>query len=444
MNPQRPPLKLYIKVFSSLFLCSGSISGVAYGGSVIWGAAVSPQVFATGSSIGPVSVADQSRTSAVSLLKDSLQRWQKHGTVRLQWNGHEALVDLSLFTFDVDGSVQRAALSGHSNLTVTLNDEALKDWLQQKFDLKVERLDWLRLKSSLLGKVANLPSKPVALNLESYYGGGASQVVQPAVVEYEVTTPYEILDLKKLANQLEGTEVEPKSSFSLLQTLADKKVELAPGEPLNALASALYGAVLTTNFELVERHIGNSLPIYTPLGYDATVLPGSMDFVFKNPNDSSYILHFQYQPKHFKVIISGKAFSFSYRVSVEEKKEYPPKTILHYNRALSGSQKNVQEEGHFGQSAKIYREEMSGDKVVEKQFIAEDFYFPTYRILETGVEQQDPATLKPPQGPVDPSPAPQTTGPGNTEQKVQESIPNETGSPAQTQTPPEHVIGKKI
>jgi len=75
--------------------------------------------------------------------------------------------------------------------------------------------------------------------------------------------------------------------------LIKKKNEKA--ELLNVIATGIYQAVLPSNFSIVERNIGSSLPNYANLGFEAKVNPrNNTDFIIKvqirqSDDDSSFV-----------------------------------------------------------------------------------------------------------------------------------------------------------
>lgn len=86
------------------------------------------------------------------------------------------------------------------------------------------------------------------------------------------------------------------------------------------------------------------------------------------------------------VRINGAPFLYSYKINLEEKTSYKPKSIIRYTSLLEEGQEKVIQEGKDGLSVKITREvfDLEG-ALVDSEEIAEDFYPPTHKIIETGL-----------------------------------------------------------
>ncbi|GHV17577.1 hypothetical protein FACS189425_04130 [Clostridia bacterium] len=119
----------------------------------------------------------------------------------------------------------------------------------------------------------------------------------------EYTTKYDgsiigrTQNVKMAANNINGTMILPGQNFSFNRTVGERtyaagfadgrvfsggQVIDGVGGGICQVSSTLYSVVLFANLEVVERHNHTFAITYAPLGQDATVAYGALDFVFKN------------------------------------------------------------------------------------------------------------------------------------------------------------------
>ncbi|HEY2421900.1 MAG TPA: G5 domain-containing protein, partial [Neobacillus sp.] len=143
----------------------------------------------------------------------------------------------------------------------------------------------------------------------------------------------------------------------------------------------IYQTILPTNFTIIERNIGNTLPDFVNLGYEAKVnLERNSDLVFSNPNQAKYHLAIQLENKRLRVTLTGEKFLYNYKISVKDEQKLTPKTIVQYSPLLVPGKIKVLTKGAEGMIVKIYREVYQGDQMVSSILISEDYYPPLYQV----------------------------------------------------------------
>nr|WP_276569416.1 VanW family protein [Cytobacillus firmus] len=152
---------------------------------------------------------------------------------------------------------------------------------------------------------------------------------------------------------------------------------------MSIISSALYKALLNTNFMITERHIGRLLPGYIEPGFEARVdSEKQMDFIFTNPNDHKYVINFQQLDKLLYVSVKGPKTIYTYQPSLKDKQTFKPKTIIQIDAKLPFGQKRIGTEGKEGILVNVYRDQMDeSGKIISSEKIAEDFYPPVHEVL---------------------------------------------------------------
>lgn len=217
--------------------------------------------------------------------------------------------------------------------------------------------------------------------------------------------------------------VGPRSSeagYKNAKVIINNRLVDGVGGGVCQVSSTLYNAVLLANLEVLER-TNHSLPVsYVPVGRDATVVYGAIDFRFRN-NTESYI--------YIRSVVSGNRLTFKiygntdYKVPVEIRNRITevlePKVIREPDPNLERGEEVVKQKGVRGFRVVTERVVLeNGRRYTER--LPGSFYRPVDQIIAVG-------TREPSTGPVVPPPAGgQVTVPG--EKPAQ--LPDEDGNAA--------------
>lgn len=170
------------------------------------------------------------------------------------------------------------------------------------------------------------------------------------------------------AEKISGTYLKPGDVFSYNQTTGSRsaangykeapviingKLEPGSGGGVCQVSSTLFNAVILSGLEVTQRTCHFSPVSYVPLGRDATVAEGVIDFCFRNHLKHGVYIYAEYAPGRVTVWILGNAEDRPSYVDISKIKEetVPFKTV---NR-LDPSQKEDKktEEGHEGKNVTI-------------------------------------------------------------------------------------------
>ena len=179
---------------------------------------------------------------------------------------------------------------------------------------------------------------------------------------------------------LDGIQLAPGTQFSFLEFIAELSLTDISDEELTQIASAVYGALLQTNFLVDERSIGSQVPALIPLGQEAAINRQlAIDFVFTNPNSSSFTLNLSKSGDLLNASISGYPLVYTYAIGITEEIDIQPRLIKQYSAFVtSGNQ--VEEKGLSGKRLNVIRTVLDDDEPLEIETVSNDFYPPVHRV----------------------------------------------------------------
>ena len=131
-------------------------------------------------------------------------------------------------------------------------------------------------------------------------------------------------------------------------------------------SSTLYMAVLRADLEVVERHNHSFTVSYTPLGEDATVDYGNLDFRFAN--NTAYpikILAEQTDGQMIMTLVGTKTSGKTVTTRTEILETYEPKTVEKQDSSLASGETKVETSGITGYSTRTYKVITENGKTTE-------------------------------------------------------------------------------
>lgn len=152
------------------------------------------------------------------------------------------------------------------------------------------------------------------------------------------------------------------------------------------VSTTLYNALLLAGFSEIQR-VNHSLPIaYVPLGRDATVVYGAVDFTFTNTNSTPVLLITGYNPSGIlTVAVAGKKeHSDEIRLETLVKKKLPFTRIEINDPKLPMGEEHVEEEGKNGYIVELWRIRQSTDGKTVKEKVNQSYYPPVPSLVKVG------------------------------------------------------------
>ncbi|MFZ3172706.1 MAG: VanW family protein [Carboxydocellales bacterium] len=240
------------------------------------------------------------------------------------------------------------------------------------------------------------PQKKVA-DLEAM---GIKAVVSKFTTIFDASQGNRSYNIAVAAEALNGLLVEPNQIVSFNEIVGPRSSEagyreapeivnnkLVPGigGGVCQVSTTLYNSLLKGNYEIINRRPHSIPASYVPVGRDATVTYGGIDFKFKN-NRNSYL--------YIKSSIKGNRLVFKLFGDPNENKEVviiddielviENKTIFENDPNLEQGKEVVKEKGHKGFRTTTVRLVKESNRVVKREVVAKSFYKPINRVIALG------------------------------------------------------------
>lgn len=344
------------------------------------------KAYSNGTAISLVSLAGMTQEQAEQALLNKINEWNEKGSYVLQYENKTKQLSVSIFQIDYQTSLKQIVDGQQAELIVSIDEPLLEEAIRVFVGEEIyKNINIEKLSADLLNSVKTLQPNAMNFHLIEYFkteGKGASKELSNVTISGVKEQANNLKDLiSKLNNKI---VVEPYQTFSLLNAINPKVMNQANSNAANILATAVYQAILPTNFLIVERNISNKMPSYSEIGYEAKV-SNKMDLIFNNPNPFPYTISFVIKENELQAKLMGVPFPYKYEIRTEVEK-FAPKTILQFSALLRPNETKTIEQGEYGYLAKVFRDTKDKNNVVvESVSISEDFYPPVHRVEVTGL-----------------------------------------------------------
>ncbi len=235
----------------------------------------------------------------------------------------------------------------------------------------------------------------------------------------EYTTKYNAGNVNRTVNvelaakNISGKILMPGDVFSYNETVGERnaangfkiasvyeatRVADGMGGGICQTCSTLYPAVLYADLEVLER-TNHSLEVsYVPLGMDATVAWGVLDFKFKNSTEYPIIIKSEYGKGSVKVSILGTKEDKTKTVDViTQTVSYTPYTTREVeDLTLQPGEKISESNGFNGSVVNTYKVYYENGKEVKREFLGKNVYRMAEKIFRVGPSEESVETVTPP------------------------------------------------
>lgn len=162
------------------------------------------------------------------------------------------------------------------------------------------------------------------------------------------------------------------------------------------VSSTLYNAVLLAGLAIEERTSHYSPPGYVPLGQDATVADGQLDFQFRNTTSQAIYVRSMISGNQLTVQLFGRddGQAEEIRIVPRGKQVLPPPTIFQKEASLEEGMEVVEQEGRNGYKIGIERIRLRQGQEVGREQISYDEFPLTERIVRVGTKAAMPPASK--------------------------------------------------
>lgn len=384
-----------IKLFVVLFFSTAFIFSFSHYGAKAFEKVTNVNgEFSAGTTIGSLDVSGKTEDEAKSLLEEKYVDWLKGFSIQLQYGEKTAPFDSNQFHLDAQQTVSSSKDGENNPAFITVDQIQVEEQVQILFpQIKSSDLDLDKLMKNLNETASLFKAGTQSFNLFNDYLLAANikkdVVLNEAIVEMK-DVPF---DLQSVIDKKASIEIPEKSTFSLLEFAKEQK--FGNVDALNLIATGIYQAILPSNFSIVERNIGGSLPEYAKLGYEAKVnQKKNVDLVIANPNKVKYVLELKLENNRLKVTLKGEKFLYDYKITSKDEQKLKPKTIIQYSPLLLPGKTKIETMGTEGQIVKMYRETVQDSQLIKSELISEDYYPPVFQVELHGLAGNQQTTTQ--------------------------------------------------
>lgn len=213
-------------------------------------------------------------------------------------------------------------------------------------------------------------------------------------------------NIEVATNSINGTILMPGESFSFNDTVGERttergyksagviignKVDSGLGGGICQVSSTLYNAILLANIKATERTHHTLPSSYVPLGRDATVDWGNIDYKFKNT--LPYPIYIEGYASGgtlgFNIYSNSSLKSKTYDIYNEVYERIPATCTKVNDDSLPAGQEEVTQGAYEGLKVRVYENCYENGKLVSNQLISDDFYRPVEGIIKVGTKKPE-------------------------------------------------------
>lgn len=188
------------------------------------------------------------------------------------------------------------------------------------------------------------------------------------------------------------------NGYKIAQVYSGGKSVDGIGGGICQVSSTLYNAVVFADLEIVSRN-NHTLPVsYVPLGRDATVSYGTIDFKFKNNKESPIKLEIVHDGSTLSVNIYGRK-KYIKDISIETAitGSIPYTTTEIKDDTMFEGETKVEEAGANGTKVESYKVIKENGEIVSRTLLAKSSYTSTPKVVRIGTKKKEsiPAVTEP-------------------------------------------------
>ncbi|MDD4600918.1 hypothetical protein SDC9_13955 [bioreactor metagenome] len=208
------------------------------------------------------------------------------------------------------------------------------------------------------------------------------------------------MNIKLAAWKINGHIIYPGETFSFNEIVGPREKdhgfkealeyvdgELVPGigGGVCQVSSTIYNAVLLANLKVVERY-NHSKPLgYVPLGRDATVVYGALDFKFINNTSTPIMMMAEVQENQLHVGVFGQnRLPENIEIVSMGKQIIPPAIVKQPDATLFLGETQVDKQGKPGYEITTLRVVRQGGQEISREVLSKDRYLPDNTIVKVG------------------------------------------------------------
>ena len=237
-----------------------------------------------------------------------------------------------------------------------------------------------------------------------------SNVMGHYMTRFPVTDRDRNFNLKLAASKINGTVIAPHEEWSFNKQVGERSEKegykiahvITAGEMVDGLAggtcqisTTVFGAAFFAGLDIVKTTNHSRPSVYTPLGFDATVVWPDTDLVLKNPYDFPIVLHYRVANGEALVEVLGDKRPFD-KVEFTRKvlEETPYSTEERLDEEMPDGQTMLDQAGFNGYKLTRFRRFWQGKKMVREQKWTVN-YKPVTEYVRRGTNKDPDAKMPP-------------------------------------------------
>ena len=187
-------------------------------------------------------------------------------------------------------------------------------------------------------------------------------------------------------NEIVGPR-EKSSGFKEAMEIMDGEFVPGVGGGICQLSSTLYNAVILANLHVIERYNHSKALSYVPLGRDATVAFGVLDFKFANDTLRPLMIVAETHENELTVGIFGEqALLEKVEIIAKDQEEIMPTIIKEPDNSLYLGETKLERLGKPGVALTIMRVVRLHGKVIKQELLSKDIYPAEDSLLKVGTK----------------------------------------------------------
>ncbi|WP_432355785.1 G5 domain-containing protein [Sporosarcina sp. A2] len=367
-----------ITYFLSILGASLLFFGIASAGSFAAETFIFGKRFGDHTYAGPFNLSKQTGKEAEIKLTSDLLGMQDKIQADLLYQDALIPLPVELVQYNPAATIEQAESESENSLVASVSEDGLRTLLEQQLPMITFTNSEIAAIAAGVSEKLESGIMPQSIVLTDYLESSQpmSEVATASVAIDGLTAP-----MFGLLSELDGSQLEPKTQFSLLTFIDENQPGLLNEDELTILASAIYKASLQTNFWIEDRTIRRELTKGVEPGFEASINAQlGLDYRMTNPNHTSYTLHAKWEAGFLTVTIEGLPLKYQYDPYVAETNTFKPKTVVQYSEDLSRGQVRVEEPGINGFEIIVQRKLLEDGALITTEPVSEDFYPPSSRV----------------------------------------------------------------
>lgn len=276
------------------------------------------------------------------------------------------------------------------------------------------KLNETQLKADIINSINNKPTgdttiqakiDAVKANATKEKLTGVNTLISTYNLDYaSISSPGRCTNIQLATKAINGICLMPGESFSFNNTVGErtaaKGYQSAPvdignksgmglGGGICQVSTTLYNAVLLSGVKATTRNHHSIPSVYVPLGYDATVDWGTLDYAFKNILAFPMYIEGSSDNGHitFNIYSDKSLLSKQYKLENEIYQEMQPTTVYVDDPTLPAGTTQVDQNSYVGHKVKVYLETYQNGTMIAKDMITNDTYSAINQIIKRGTKK---------------------------------------------------------